>query len=103
MEEPESDCKKKAATGDGPAGGCDHCHCQEETGHITGLYSAVKDKKDYRKVENLGTEATYHCISCRNCAKCRDSENQEATSFMEEAEQALIEDCVELDPVMNTV
>ncbi len=49
------------------------------------------------------TEATYRCISCRNCAKCRDSENQEATSFKEEAEQALIEDCVELDPVKNTV
>jgi hypothetical protein len=24
MEEPESDCKKKTAPGDGPAGGCDH-------------------------------------------------------------------------------
>jgi hypothetical protein len=103
MEEPESDCKKTAAAGDGPAGGCDHCHCQEETGHATGLYSAAKDEKDYWKVENLGTEATYRCISCRNCAKCRDSENQEATSFKEEAEQALIEDCVELDPVKNTV
>ena len=57
----------------------DHCHCQEDTGHVTGLYSAVKDEKDYWKVENLGTEATYRCISCRNCAKCRDSENQEAT------------------------
>ncbi len=34
---------------------------------------------------------------------CRDSENQVATSFKEEAEQALIEDCVELDPVKNTV
>ncbi len=77
MEEPESGCKKKAAAGDGPAGGCDHCHCKEETGP----YSAAKDEKDYWKVENLGTEATYRCISCRNCAKCRDSENQEPTSF----------------------
>jgi hypothetical protein len=32
-----------------------------------------------------------------------DRENQEATSFKEEAEQALIKDCVELDPVKNIV
>jgi hypothetical protein len=72
MQEPESDCKKKVAAGNGLAGGCDS-HCQEETGHITSLYSATKDDKDYWKVENLWTEATHRCISCRNCAKCRDS------------------------------
>jgi len=76
MEESDDNCKKGAAAGDGPAGGCDHCHCQEETGHATGLYSAVKMERDYWKVENLGTEATYRCISCRNCAKCRDCKNQ---------------------------
>ncbi len=38
--------KDEAAVGDGPARGCYHCHCQEQTGHVTDFYSAVKDKKD---------------------------------------------------------
>jgi hypothetical protein len=43
-----------------PGEGCDYCHFQEETGHVTGLYSAAKDEKDYWMVENLRTEATGH-------------------------------------------
>jgi hypothetical protein len=45
-DESEGNLKDKAAVGDGPARGCYHCHCQEQTGHVTDFYSAVKDDKD---------------------------------------------------------
>jgi hypothetical protein len=71
-----------------PASGCGHCHCQEEAGGATGVYTAAQEEKDFWAVENLGTEATYRCVSCRNCSKCRNSEILEAISFKEEAEQS---------------
>ncbi len=46
----------------------------------------------------MGTESPYRCVDCRNCSKCRNGEELEAISFKEEAEQALIEDSVQLDP-----
>jgi hypothetical protein len=82
--------------------GCDHCHCGEAGGGM--LYvSAVKEEKQLWKVEQLGTESPYRCISCRNCSKCRNGDTLEAISFKEEAEQALIEASVELDPNSNTL
>jgi hypothetical protein len=82
---------------------CDHCHCQEETGDATGIYSAAREEKEFWRVEELGTESPYRCISCRNCSKCRNGENLEAVSFKEEAEQALIEDSVEIDPMKDII
>jgi hypothetical protein len=46
----------------------------------------------------LGTESPYRCVDCRNCTKCRNGEELEAISFKEEAERALIEASVQLDP-----
>jgi hypothetical protein len=46
----------------------------------------------------LGTESPYRCVDCRNCTKCRNGAELEAISFKEEAEQALIDASVQLDP-----
>jgi hypothetical protein len=75
---------------------CDHCHCGEAVGGVQ-YVSAVKEEKRLWKVEHLGTESPYRCISCRNCSKCRNGDTLEAISFKEEAEQALIEASVQLD------
>ena len=80
--------------------GCSHCHCGEHSAvgePQGGIYSAAVEEKNLWRVEDLGTESPYRCISCRNCSKCRNGEDLEAISFKEEAEQALIEDSVELD------
>ena len=97
-QEEETDYKSVVITGkEEPLSGCDHCHCQEPAGADTRMFSAVAEEKNLWKVEDLGTESPYRCISCRNCSKCRNGEDQEAISFKEEAEQALIEDSVQLD------
>jgi hypothetical protein len=108
IEEREENCRqvvlKSEKVGSGSdESGCDHCHCQEETGDATGIYSAAREEKEFWRVEELGTESPYRCISCRNCSKCRNGENLEAVSFKEEAEQALIEDSVEIDPMKDII
>ena len=103
MVESEDECGSTLLDKNQPDGGCDHCHCDEETVHATGFYSAAREEKDFWRVENLGTESPYRCISCRNCSKCRSGEILEAVSLKEEAEQALIEASVELDPEKNVV
>jgi len=102
MEESE-ECRGASLDVDQPDGGCDHCHCNEDSVVATGIFSAVREEKDFWRVENLGTESSYRCISCRNCSKCRNGDILEAVSFKEEAEQAIIEASVELDPVKNVV
>ena len=92
-----------ASEEDQPDGGCSHCHCTEEAVEAAGVFSAAREEKDFWRVENLGTESLYRCISCRNCSKCRSGDTLEAVSLKEEAEQALIEASVELDPVKNVV
>jgi len=82
-------------------GGCNHCHCGEPT--VAAIFSAASDEKNLWRVEELGTESPYRCISCRNCSKCRNGEVLEAISFKEEAEQAIIEDSVQLDLDNNKV
>ena len=39
----------------------------------------------------------YRCVSCRNCAKCLDSDNQEKLSLREEAELQQCKESVKLD------
>ncbi len=103
MVESDEECSAASLDTDQPDGGCNHCHCDEESVEATGIYSAVREEKEFWRVENLGTESSYRCISCRNCSKCRNGDTLEAVSFKEEAEQALIEASVELDPVRDVV
>ena len=64
--------------------------------HFVYNHRAAVDR--YENLESLGSEITYRCVKCRNCASCRNGEFFERTSLAEEAEQALIEECVWLDP-----
>ena len=73
---------------------CGHCHCEGSAE----MYSAVSQERSLWQVEELGTESPYRCVACRNCSKCKNGDTLEAISFREEAEQALIEQSVELDP-----
>ena len=82
--------------------GCTHCHCEEPAG-LSQIMSAAVEERNLWKVEELGTESPYRCISCRNCNRCRNGETLEAISFKEEAEQALIEESIQLDAGTNNL
>ena len=82
--------------------GCTHCHCEEPAG-LSQIMSAAVEERNLWKVEELGTESPYRCISCRNCSRCRNRETLEAISFKEEAEQALIEESIQLDAGTNNL
>ena len=67
------------------------------------LYTIKGDLERYLELENTGTELSYRCIKCRNCADCRKSECLEKTSLQEEKQQALLESCITLDVENKTL
>ena len=71
--------------------GCD-CHDREAA------YSLQEHARDFQDAERVGSELTYRCVKCRACAACKKGELLEETSLQEEAEQALIEAAVWLEP-----
>lgn len=88
---------------------CNQQHCNKhsvEGGWMVPLswdisstrYSIRLDENRFTEIEDIGTSTQYRCIRCRNCSDCRKGELLERTSLQEEAEQALIESCVTLDP-----
>jgi hypothetical protein len=82
--------------------GCDHCHCNDASSSLE-MYNISSEERKLWKVEELGTESPYRCITCRNCTQCKKGDTLEAISLKEEAEQAQIELSVELDPANNTL
>jgi hypothetical protein len=96
LDEPAEEASGRRITDGSASGGCLHCKCEEDAENFIGVYSASQEEKQFWKVEDLGTESPYRCLDCRNCPKCRNGEELEAISFKEEAEQALIEDSVQL-------
>ena len=70
-----------------------------------GAYAArrpLKCVKQFDQVERAGTEVTFACVDCRDCAKCKDGGRVDATTIQEEVEQALIDRSVEIDPSKGT-
>ena len=68
------------------------------TWNLDGSQYSVKDEtKRFDALERIGSEIDYRCISCRNCARCRNGDQLEQISLQEEAEQFLIEASVTLN------
>ena len=61
------------------------------------VYSLREDTAKFIKGELVSSEIAYRCMRCRNCVDCRNSEQFEAISYREEAEQSMIEAAVEYD------
>ena len=61
------------------------------------MFNLRDDVARYLDSDATGADVTYRCVSCRNCAKCKNSEVLESASLREESEQALIERCVTYD------
>ena len=53
--------------------------------------------KTYERVEKTGTEVSYRCLDCRNCKECLRAGLVEETSFVDEAQQDLINKSVTVD------
>ena len=56
-----------------------------------------KKVKIFEEIEAAGTDVTYRCGNCRNCKDCLKGPILEAISLKDEAEQNLIEKCVDVD------
>ena len=59
------------------------------------IYTIKEDSSRFLKGELVASEIGYRCVRCRNCSSCRNSEQLEAVSYREEAEQSVIENAVE--------
>ena len=53
--------------------------------------------KSFNQIEEVGSEITYRCTTCRECKKCKNYDSHEAVSIREEAEQAIINSSVDID------
>ena len=73
------------------------CSCH----HSVQAFSLQEESRRFAEADKVGSEITYRCVSCRNCADCRRGELLEEASLQEESEQALIEKSVWLDPDNN--
>ena len=62
-----------------------------------GSCKTLKCKKMFDMVEKVGTDVSYRCVSCRNCAECKNGENIELISIQDEFEQEVINKIVEVD------
>ena len=58
---------------------------------------ATSDLRDFHRIDEIGSLMEYRCIKCRNCGACRQGEEIERLSLVEEAEQNLIENSLFLD------
>ena len=58
---------------------------------------APRNLKRFEDVEAAGTEITYRCVNCRNCKTCLKGPVNEEMSIESEAQQSLLEDCVNVD------
>ena len=53
--------------------------------------------KLFDEIENTGTEITYRCPDCRQCADCKKGPRIDEITIEEEVEQFVIDNCVEVD------
>ena len=83
-----------------------HCseHVNEEgwkipcTWELYGTRYNIKDEERFSsEMENIGSEAQYRCIRCRNCHDCKKGDILERVSLQEEVEQSLIDSSVHLN------
>lgn len=72
------------------------CGCGCHSGESS--FTMQESYRQFQEAERVGSELTYRCVRCRNCADCRKGELLEEASLQEEAEQALIESSVWLEP-----
>ena len=63
----------------------------------------TSDLREFKRVDEIGALMEYRCIKCRNCGKCKQGEEIERQSLVEEAEQNLIESCLTFDPIKKVV
>ena len=88
---------------------CNIAHCSEHSDDtewvippswdtINTVHGIRETTTRYLESELSGSEIQYRCVKCRNCSSCRNSGTLESASLREEAEQYLIEQCVEFHP-----
>ena len=70
---------------------------QYDPNHFCVCRKQIKLIQSFEEVERAGTEISYRCIDCRNCIECKKSPRLDKASIQEEAEQSVINRCVNVD------
>ena len=70
-------------------------------GDIFKVNSIQNELKNFLKHQEVGLDATYRCVRCRDCIDCKRGVGQELLSMKQQAEQELIRESVQIDKNIN--
>ena len=73
------------------------CEIDRNQGTFLSTNKPIKCIKEFDEVENAATEINYRCFNCRNCPECKKCPRLDSITFQEEAEQSIIDRCVNAD------
>ena len=77
----------------------------EDRAYVSAIYAVTAGRtvKEFKMLDELGSELGYRCIKCRSCNDCKDGDNLELKSLVEEKQDYQIASCVSYDPVDKIV
>merc|ERR1711954_612891 len=64
---------------------------------IIAAATTQSEMKGFLQSQEIGLDASYRCIRCRNCKECLKGAGQERMSIRQEAEQQVIKESVHID------
>ena len=67
---------------------CINCGC------IFQVNSIQNELKNFLRHQEVGLDASNHCVCCRDCIDCKRGVGQELLSMKQQAEQELIRECL---------
>ena len=70
-------------------------------GDIFQVNSIQNELKNFLKHQEVGLDASYRCVRCRDCIDCKRGVGQELLSMKQQAEQELIRESVQIDESIN--
>ena len=65
------------------------------------INSIQNELKNFSKHQEIGLDASYRCIRCRDCVDCKRGIGQELLSMKQQAEQELIRESVHIDKTIK--
>lgn len=77
----------------------------EDRAYVSAIYAvnAGKTVKEFKLIDELGSELGYRCVKCRSCTDCKDGDNLELKSLIEEKQDFQIANGVSYDPIEKIV
>ena len=70
-------------------------------GDIFQVNSIQNELKNFLKHQEVGLNASHHCVHCHACIVCKRGVGQELLSMKQQAKQELIRESVQIDENLN--